>query len=301
MPFGELCALAAAVTWALASILFARIGKARSVPAGAMNLGKLFAAGILLSLTRVGMGSVAAVVDVPPRAGVLIALSALAGLTLGDTAYFACMETLGVSRAMLLLSSAPVFTTLGGIAFLGERPSRGALTGIVLTIAGVVLVVFRPADPTAHARVPGATSRGVALGLVAALGQASGSLLSRRAMGLGLDPLAAGAARLVVGGVLLLALAAVFGKARVWIGALRHDRAWLAVGRAALVGSYVGIWLAQTGLAKSASVGVAATLLATSPVFALPLAHAMGLERATPRAVMGAFLGVAGVAVMSLR
>lgn len=57
---------------------------------------------------------------------------------------------------------------------------------------------------------------------------------------------------------------------------------------------------AVTGLAKSASVGVAATLLATSPVFALPIAHAMRLERATPRAVLGALLGVAGVGIMSL-
>jgi drug/metabolite transporter (DMT)-like permease len=301
MPFGELCALAAAVTWALASILFARIGTARSVPAGAMNLGKLFAAGLLLSLTRVGMGSLGAVADVPAGAGVLIALSALAGLTIGDTAYFACMQTLGVSRAMLLLSSAPVFTTLGAALFLGEQPPPSALGGIVLTVGGVVLVVFRPADPTAHARIPGATARGVALGLVAALGQAAGSLLSRRAMNLGLDPLAAGAARVVIGGVLLLVLAVAFGKARSWVDALRRDRAWLAVGRAAFVGSYLGIWLAQTGLAKSASVGVAATLLATSPVFALPLAHAMGLERATPRAALGALLGVAGVAVMSLR
>lgn len=294
MPVGELAALAAAVTWALGSILFARIG--RTVPAGAMNLGKLVVAGALMSVTRLGMGSLDRLADVPPRASGLVALSALVGLTIGDTAYFGCMEALGVSRAMLLLSTAPVFTTLGGALFLGDRPSSLAFVGIVLTVLGVGLVVFRPADPTARARP---SKRGLALGLVAALGQASGSLLSRRAMHLGLDPIAAGAARLVVGAVLLLALAWLAGTARPWLAALGRERGWLRVGSAALVGSYLGIGLAQTGLARSASVGVAATLLATSPIFALPLAHVMGLERATPRAVVGALLGVAGVAVMS--
>lgn len=277
-------------------MLFARIG--RSVPAGAMNLGKLVFAGVLMTVTRLGLGSLAPVTAAPASAGVLLAVSALLGLTIGDTAYFASMEALGVSRAMLLLSSAPVFTSLGGVLLLGERLDARALVGIALTVIGVAVVVARPAEARAER---GGAARGVALGLVAALGQAGGSLASRRAMQLGIDPLAAGAGRLVLGAIGLLALAAIAGSARAWVSALVRDRAWLAVGRAALVGTYLGIWLAQTGLARSASVGVAATLLATSPLFALPLAHTMGLERATPRAAMGALLGVAGVAVLSLR
>lgn len=296
VPLGELCALAAAVTWAFASMLFARIG--RSVPAGAMNLGKLVLAGGLMTVTRLGLGSLAPVAAAPASAGVLLAASALLGLTIGDTAYFAAMEAIGVARAMLLLSSAPVFTALGGFLFLGERLDGRALAGIALTVSGVAVVVARPAEASAK---PGAAVPGVLLGLVAALGQAGGSLCSRRAMQLGIDPLAAGAGRLVLGAIGLAVLAATAGALRGWVAALVRDRAWLAVGRAALVGTYLGIWLGQTGLARSRSVGVAATLLGTSPLFALPLAHAMGLERATPRAAVGVLLGVAGVAVLSLR
>ena len=47
---GELCAVAAAITWAIGSLLFGRIGR-DGVPPGAMNLGKLIVAGALLAVT----------------------------------------------------------------------------------------------------------------------------------------------------------------------------------------------------------------------------------------------------------
>lgn len=297
MGLGELCAIAAALSWALGSILFSRIG--RVVPAGAMNLGKLVCAGLLLSITRVAIGSLGALAEASATAWLCLAASAVAGLTIGDTAYFAAMDAIGVSRAMLLLSSAPVFTTLGGVLLFGERLGGLELVGIVLVVMGVGLVVFRPRDPSAPRDAK--AGRGLVLGLVAALGQAAGSLFSRRAMQDGIDPLAAGAGRLVIGAIGLAILAAVTGHLRAWLVALREGGAFWRVGSASLVGSYLGIWLAQTAIARSASVGVAATLLALSPVFALPIAHAMGVERVRVRSVVGAVLGVLGVAVLSIR
>lgn len=303
MPIGELCAVAAAVTWAIGSILFARIG--RAVVPGAMNLGKLLVAGVLLSLTHVALGGSIVSIDAPRSAILLLAASGVAGLTIGDTAYFSAMESLGVSRAVLLLSTAPVFTALGGLLWLGERIDGRAAIGMALAIVGVSLVVTgRTAATTATSHENAArpvTARGLAYGLLAAIGQSAGSLLSRRAMQDGVDPLAASAIRLLVGAIGLFFVAMVIGRSRVWIGALRRDRAWLKVGAAALVGSYAGIWLAQTALKKAASAGVAATLLATTPVFALPLAHVVGIDRLTRRAALGAAIALAGIVVLSLR
>ena len=303
MPIGELCAVAAAVTWAIGAILFAGIG--RSVPAGAMNLGKLLVAGVLLSITHLVLGGSLIPPGATRSAIMLLAASGIAGLTIGDTAYFSAMETLGVSRAILMLSTAPVFTAIGGWFWLGERLDARAAAGMLLTIVGVGLVVTgRAADTTAASHANAArpvTMRGLIFGLVSAIGQAAGSLLSRRAMAGGIDPLAAAAGRLIVGAVGLLFLSMFFRSSRNWMPALGRDRAWLKVGAASLVGSYAGIWLAQTALQKASSAGVAATLLATSPVFALPLAHLLRIDRLTRRAAVGAAIAVAGIAVLSLR
>jgi drug/metabolite transporter (DMT)-like permease len=294
---GELAAVAAALTWAIGSMLFARIG-ARVAP-GAMNLGKLIASALMLSATYVALGgAVDASLWQDERAWLLMT-SGVVGLTIGDTAYFGALVTLGVPRAILLLSSAPVFAALGGAVFLDERLDARAALGVLLTLGGVVLVVVR-ADGAANLR-PNDRVRGLLFGIVAAIGQAAGSLLSRKAMQGGIDPIGAAALRVVVGTLGMLALAGAVGRVRPWIGELRRDRQWLKVAGAASIGSYIGIWLSQYAIKFSSSTGVASTLLATSPAFAMPLAHFTGAERMTFRATLGTILTLAGIAVLTLR
>ena len=105
---GELSAVAAAILWAIGSLLFGRIGR-DGVPPGAMNLGKLIVAGSLLAITALALTGHVVPMGAPTSALVLLALSGVAGLTIGDTAYFGSIVALGVPRAILLLSSAPVF------------------------------------------------------------------------------------------------------------------------------------------------------------------------------------------------
>ncbi len=291
---GELCAVAAAMAWAIGSLLFGRLGR-EGVPPGAMNLGKLMVSGSLLVLTSLALTGHVFPSGAPTTALVLLALSGFAGLTIGDTAYFGAIVSIGVPRAILLLSTAPIFAAFGGWIFLGEHLDDRALLGMALAFAGVVLVVIRP---DSRVERPG---RGIALGIVAALGQAAGSLLSRRAMQVGLDPLAAASGRIMIGGVGLYAIALVTRDALPWTRALAKDRTWLRVGLASLVGTYAGIWLAQTALLRASSTGVATTLLATSPIFALPIAHLLGMERMTLRSGVGVVLATCGIAVLSLR
>jgi drug/metabolite transporter (DMT)-like permease len=311
VPTGELFALTAAASWAVGSLLFARIG--RRVAPGAMNLGKCVTAAVLLSLTRLVLTPSLGPVPWSRDAAIPLALSGIVGLTIGDTAYFGAIVTLGVPRAILLLSAAPVFATLGGMVFLGEPIGGREAFGIGLTLAGIGLVVSgRAAVPAALAEAgagkAGAADeararirRGILLGIVAALGQASGSLLSRKAMRLGVDPLAAAAGRLVVGAGAMVIASSLTGHVRPWVADLRTDFGWAKVAAASLVGTYGGIWLAQLALAHTSSTGVATTLLATSPIFALPLAHFVGHERITARGALGTVVAIGGVVLLTLR
>ena len=288
---GELCGLAAAACWAVGSLLFSRIGK--STTPEAMNLGKCLSAGLLLSGTALAVGGGGGVFG--PGLGWL-ALSAVAGLTIGDTAYFGALVRLGMAPALLLLSAAPAFTAVGGWLFLGEQLTSIDGAGIGAVTAGIALVVWQPGAPGAPERKLGP---GIVLGIVAAMGQAAGSLLSKQAMLLGVTPLEAGGSRLLIGGVVLAAALALRGRLAPSVVALRSERTWLRVTAASLVGSYAGIWLAQVAIDRAKSTGIAATLLATSPIFAIPIARLAG-ETIRARAVAGAVLGVGGVALLTL-
>lgn len=309
MPIGEIFALVAAASWAVGSLLFARIGT--RVAPGAMNFGKCVAAAVVLSLARAALSKELGPIAWPAEAALLLAASGLVGLTIGDTAYFGALVALGVPRAILLLSAAPVFATLGGVALLGEHVGGGEALGIGLTLGGIALVVAgRRIEPANGADGEGAAAevarrdrvrRGVMLGIVAALCQAGGSLLSRRAMKLGIDPLGAAAGRLVTAAIGLAVLSSITGHARPWVIGLRKEYAWLKVVGTSLIGTVGGIWLSQLALARCSSTGVATTLLATSPIFALPLAHFVGHERITARGVAGTLLAIGGVVLLSLR
>ncbi len=69
---------------------------------------------------------------------------------------------------------------------------------------------------------------------------------------------------------------------------------------ATLIGTVAGVWLLIIAITRSYSTGVAATLLALTPVFVLPLVAIVDRERLTARAVVGALVAFAGVAALFL-
>lgn len=314
MLLGEAAALGAAATWAVGSYLFGRIGKG-GMPAGAMNLGKLSSATVLFAATLlVAKGRL--LPTAAPDMLALLGVSGVIGLSLGDTAYFTAITTLGVRRALLLLSTAPVFAALGGAALLGERLGLREALSIAAVLAGVMLVVGERAPAAtaegsaeaaagrspdaARSRRPSREAMGVLFGVAAGVCQAAGSVMSRHAMGSGIDALDTAFIRIACGLAGLVTIAALTGTARTWAAPLRAPRRFAAVAGASLVGTYCGIFLAQYALGNASSTAVASTLLATSPIFALPIGRFLGAEPVGRRAVAGTLLAVAGLAGLTL-
>ncbi|MFI5299907.1 MAG: DMT family transporter [Polyangiales bacterium] len=299
--FGEICGLVAALTWAVGSLLFTKIGARTS--SGAMSLGKTTSAALMLVAMQVLLARAHGEAIVPAtlygRPGALLALSAIVGLAIGDTALFGSMLTLGAPRAMLIHSSAPIFAAIAGRVFLHEQLSLRAIVGIAITVSGIAVVISGRRDGAPL--TPAKLRKGVALGLIAAVGQATGSVLSRQATKGALSPIAAASFRLCVGAIALAVVMLPSGHTRAWLRELRIDRTWLRVAGASFIGSCCGLWLAQTSLKESQSVGVAATLLATTPIFLLPLAHLAKIERMTARASFGVASAICGVAALTLR
>ena len=301
---GEAAALAASATWAVGSHLFSRIGKVKGATPTAMNLGKCatgtlcFALASLLLLHRV-------VPALTREQYVALLASGFVGLALGDGCYFGALVTLGVRRAILLLSTAPVWTAIGGAIFLDEKLSVKDSVAILAVMLGVAIVVYEQAPvtegDTKKSVSVSTTVKGVLFGVGAGLGQAGGSLLSRRAMVEGVSALDAALVRLPGGFVGIAIMALLAGKLPTYVRTLSRPRLMAAIAGSAFVGTFCGIWLAQYAIGHATSTAVATTLLATSPVFALPLGRWLDHERIGPRALFGTALAVAGLTVLTLR
>ncbi len=92
----------------------------------------------------------------------LVAVSGLVGLTIGDTALFASVARIGAHRAVLIQTLAPIVTVILAVATRGESLGGGRLPGMLVTLAGVALVLSKPASPArAASRAPIAGPEGV--------------------------------------------------------------------------------------------------------------------------------------------
>ena len=134
------------------------------------------------------------------NAGAVLAFGALA-VALPQFAYFSAVTRLSVGVALLLEYSGVLLVVLWTWARHGQRPSAVTGAGVVVALAGLVLVL----DVARGARIDPV---GVLWGLVAALGLAAYFVLSARAED-ALPPLVSAWAGLAVGALVLGAAALV--------------------------------------------------------------------------------------------
>ena len=288
LPFrGELAALSAALIWASASVIY--IGVGRQLSPLILNFTKGWIAVVLLLFTLLLRGQLLPSISATHWG--LLLLSGILGIGFGDTAYFNALNCIGARRTLLLETLAPSLSALLALLFLHEHLSASAGWGIGLTLAGVFWVVAERV-PTAHPHFR--PWRGLGFGLLAALGQSIGAVLSRAALsGTEIDPLWSTLIRLVGGTIVLAIWVAVRQSPREMLKPVQSRRLFTVVAGTAFISTYLGIWLQQISL-KYAATGVAQALTNTSPLFILPIALWMG-EKVSLRAILGVAISLVGV------
>ena len=292
---GEVAALGAAFIWAAASIVYTGVG--RQLSPLVLNLVKGLIAIALLLITLLFLGKLLPSVSLMPV--LLLLISGVIGIGIGDTAYFAALNSLGARRALVLESLSPPLGAFLALVFLQEQLAPLAWLGIGLTIAGVTWVVMER-SPQPNGTLTHPPLRGIVAGLVAAAGQAIGAVLSRAALaGTDVDPLWSTLIRLLAGILMLLIWFSAQKHPIQKLAPLRSRRLWGIVIMAAFASTYLGIWLQQIAL-KYAPTGIAQSLSATSPLFVIPFAIATG-EKVSLRAVFGAAIALAGVWLLFVR
>lgn len=290
---GELAALGAAFLWALSAIIYAHLGQ--RIPPLILNFSKGVIAIAFIALTLIVQGNYVPADMNTVSLGFLL-LSGVLGIGLGDTFYFEALNLLGARRTLLLEALAPPLSALIALIALQEALGAGAWIGIFLTVLGVSWVISERV-PSSDSQAPKNLLRGVSVALLSALGQASGAVLSRAALAeTAISPLWSTLLRLIGGTLVLLLWIPLQQQSHIGFKSLQSKRLLGIIAITALFSTYLGIWLQQTAL-KYTATGIAQALLATSPLFVLPIALWMG-EKVSPRAFLGVLVALAGISLL---
>ncbi|MBB4408090.1 DMT family transporter [Agrobacterium radiobacter] len=297
MPIYELAAVGAATCWAITGLLAA--GPAGRLGALAFNRTRQLFVAALLGVYMFASGSWR---ELQPEALSSLLLSGFIGIFVGDTLLFTCLNRLGPRRSGILFAlNAPIAALLAW-AVLGEQLPASAITGIGLTLSGVLLAILfgkRKAQLHEWESVKGSLWLGVLFGLLAALSQAVGSLIARPVMATGIDPLAASMLRVGVAALCLTALTMLPIEAVRPRGPMTRSL-FLQTAFTGIIALAFGMTLLLFAL-SGGKVGIVSTLSATTPVIILPLLWLRTREVPAPGAWAGAALVVAGMALMFWR
>jgi len=291
---GQFYALAAALTWALALVLFKRSGE--SIPPLALNLFKNTVAIALLLATLALMAPGHRSLDNLSAGDIaLLAVSGMLGIALADSLVFYGLMRVGVGLVTIADCTYTPSIVLCAWALHGESLTLLDGLGAALVLSGVFLA-------SGHKPPVGASRRDLVIGMfsvvLAIVLMALGivwvkPILERSAI------LPATLIRLLAGNALLALMMLVQPRQRAGFGVFRPSRAWAYCIPASILGSYLSMvfWI---GGFKYATSAVAATLNQTSTIFALLFARLLLKEPLTARKITAAGLAIAGVLVVTL-
>lgn len=292
---GEIAAISAAVVWAIATWIYSQFSHRFS--ALQLNIVKgVVASLMMLAVFPISSQSIPSHIETDHL--VVLAISGVIGIAIGDSAYFAALKRIGPNKTLLLESLAPPLSGVLALAFLGSELTLQSWLGVLVTTAAVTFVVFQPS--TAGERVRWS---GIAFGLLASVCQASGVVISHYALVAGdLPPLLGALVRLSIGTMAVCIVIKSFENAP-YMGIKRHFSemgskalGWLLL--AIFVGTFLAIWLQQVAL-KYANPAIAQTLIATSPLFILMIYIVRG-DRVGLKPIFGTLTAVFGISLFFL-
>ena len=282
----------AAFLWTCSSMIWGLI----KLPAFTLNACKncigLVLVGMHLAVVSFGFGFVQISADW--QAWGWLTVSGLVGIVIGDTMYFRSLQILGPRRAMVLACLSPFFAALLGLLFLQQAIGYLVVLGVVLTMAGVIVVVVdRKAKQEEPGLMPGKMQAGVACGVLAAACQATGGLFSAKGM-VDCNPLEAAAIRLFAAAVATTLWLLSRKKYRqAFMQTFKFEQFRYLIPATAM-GTWLGIWFCQMAY-KNDDLAIAQTLLSTCPLFAIPVMWILHRHQVNRLSLAGTVVAIFGI------
>lgn len=203
---------------------------------------------------------------------------------------------------MLIMALVPPLTALIGWITLGEVLSGKEFLGMAITILGIVLVMSVKVDIKKGALgktlKAGPLVLGSLLALGGAVGQAAGLVLSKKGMQ-DMDAFSATQIRIIAGVIGFSLVITAFKRWKHLFGALKDLKAMKIMTLGSFTGPFLGVSFSLLAV-QHTDTGIAATLMALTPVMIIPPAILMKKEKIKALEIIGALVSVIGVALFFL-
>ena len=293
---GEIAGLVTSLFWSITVFIFTASG--RMIGSQITNRVRLVFALIYLMILNAILYGEPVPVSVEPSRWWWLGISGLVGLTVGDAFLFQAFVSAGARLGSLLLSLAPIFGAFIAWIFFGETLTILQMIGIAFALAGIGWVIV--SNEEEHDPAHGDLKRGIFFGVLGALCQSVGLVLSKQGMLDGFSPFKAGLMRMLIATFALWSWTMLAGKTRQTFTALHEKpRAVGLLALGALVGPVLGVSMSLVAV-QNTEIGVASTLMALPPVIVLPISYFIFKEKVGWQAVLGTILAITGVAVLFL-
>ncbi|MDY0297953.1 MAG: DMT family transporter [Acidobacteriota bacterium] len=284
---GKATALASALSWGIAVILFSHAGK--QMRPVALNLFKTAVTTLFILAAMVIMGVAFVPADLHLADWGVVALTGFLGITVADSLFFVCLNLLGAGMAAIVDCLYSPMVLLFSWWVLNDAPGVTKITGAVLVVAAVLMASVKTG-------VPGPDWRRLAGGILAgasAMALMALSIVLMKPVLERADFLWVTELRLVTALFFLVIQVMLHRRRSLIMAEVRDIQRWRHAFPGALMGNVIAMtmWVAAF---KYTDVASAAILNQTSTIFIVILAAVFLNERFTMRRLFASLLAFGG-------
>ncbi|MDO9154385.1 MAG: DMT family transporter [Paludibacter sp.] len=287
---GEIAALGVAVCWTMSALFFEKAGT--KIGSLSVNFIRLFLAIIFLGITTFFTRGIFLPTDATSYQWFWLGMSGVVGFYIGDMFLFKSYLIIGSRTAALIMSFAPMLTSVIGWFFLDEKLSVLNIVAILISMSGIVIAI---SNRQMKLNVP---VKGLLLAFGGAVGQAVGLILSKKGMG-DYDPIAATQIRAMFGLLSFGIMISVLGRWNKIGESIKNKSSMKAVTIGSFFGPFIGVALSLFAIQQTKT-GIASTLMALVPVFIIWPSAIMFNEKVKPQQIIGAIISIIGVSLFFL-
>ena len=224
-----------------------------------------------------------------------VALLAFINYPLARTFNFTSVSKIGAARSVPLFSSAPLWSIILAVIFLGERPNGMIIAGTMAIVAGIILTVTENGSTKSGEETGDSRTVGYIFGLAAGICYGAWSVIAKTAIvSYDIPPIMlAGTAFFF--GTLMFAPVLAIGIPRAFNASKR------ALAMFALAGMCAGVAIMSFSVSlEQGDVTVVTPIVSISPLITLVLVRVFleRLDRVSLRLVLGALLVVGGTVLV---
>ncbi len=289
---GELAALGVAIVWTITALSF----EFASTKVGSLNVNliRLPLALMYLCIFCYFFRGHGLPTDAGRHQWVWLTISGLVGFTFGDLFLFKSYTYIGSRFAMLIMTMAPLMTSVMGYFVFGEKLTILSLIGMLLTIGGITMVINSHKDKTTR-KFSQLSVKGIMFAFLGSVGQAGGLILSKVGMQ-NYNAFASTQIRIIAGSTGFIIIMLLMGRMKNIKEAFKNKEGMKGIIIGSVFGPFIGVSLSLYSI-QHANTGIASTIMSIVPILIIPPSILMFKQKIKLAEIIGAILSVIGVSL----